>query len=301
MIGYAVKTWRRIGVPALWFWTAAVFLFGSALLSMREIQQEKSQPCRLMVTSSNTLNLDSIAQIDGVQSCTAVYELSVILEVNGDSAVLTLYGVDSRFVEGTLTEGTLYPESSAMPYLVLNQAAVKALTGAAEEDETTAWTGVAVTLNGTAVAAICGIIEDSGETPMVYLSQTSAKALLVQLGLESGNTAWLELQNAGYSESVAEALIALGASAQAMDSTQAENWDAEQAVNHWRMAAGIIGTLAGVFLLSGRMQLDAVLHREEYTDRQSRGAINLLRVLVTAAFSGVLGLVVLWVVGLYAN
>ena len=43
-------------------------------------------------------------------------------------ASVTFVGVEASYPEGEWLSGEIYPESTAMPYLVLNEAAVKAFT-----------------------------------------------------------------------------------------------------------------------------------------------------------------------------
>ena len=299
MRGYALKTWKRVGFPALLFWTLASFLLGSAGLTGWGLHREKSQPYRVTVTASGPLDLEALSRLEEVESCTAVYELSAELTAGEYTASLTVHGVEGSFAAGDLVQGILFPEDSVMPYLVLNEAALKCFSADGvpiSSTENVDWLNSDAGLNGTPVR-LCGILRDGSEEPQVYLSRTAARKLLLQTaGTAETQTAWLELRNFGCVESAAEGIAGLGCTWESATPDTADAWPEKQLKAGLLALAGGISALAAVFLIWGALRYDALKHTAEYQhlrkvtgDRHIRGRINLIRCAVLFLLGLLLG------------
>lgn len=299
MRGYALKTWRRIAFPALLFWALAAFLLGSAGLTGWALHREKSQPYRVTVTASGPLDLEALSRLGEVEACTAVYELSAELTAGEYTATLTLHGVDAGFVAGELVQGILFPEDSAMPYLVLNEAALKCFSADGvpiSSAEGVDWLNSDAGLNGTPVR-LCGILKDGSEEPRGYMSCSAARGLLLQTeGTAGTQTAWLELRNFGCVESAAEGIAGLGCTWESVDADAAGAWPEQQLKAGLLTLAGGSSALAAVFLLRSALRYDALKHTAEYQhlrevtgERHIRGRINLIRCAVLFLLGLLLG------------
>ena len=91
---------------------------------------EKQMPCELTVTGSadgeiTDQALADIAQIPDVTAVTAVLPVQVILKTGRYAADVTLLGVDGRYLQKESAAGAVFPDTSVMPYIVLNDAAEK--------------------------------------------------------------------------------------------------------------------------------------------------------------------------------
>lgn len=286
MIGYALKTWRRVAFPALLFWVLAVSLLGSAGLTGWELHREKSQLYQLTVTAGSTLDPVALSQLAEVAACTAVHELSGELTAGEYTAALTVYGVDSSFVEGPLDQGILFPDDSAMPYLVLNQAALKCFAADGvpiQSADGVDWLNCDAQLDGTPVR-LCGILKEEGEEPRVYMSQSAARELLLQsAGPAEARTAWIKLRNYGVLEQVTAELAGLGYSWE-NTAAAADTWPLRQMRAGLLALAGGISALAAASLLWAALRYDGLNHAAEYQrlqdltgNRHIRGRINLVR------------------------
>lgn len=303
----ALKTWRRLAMPTVLFIAAAACLLGTAAVEGCTLSRERSAPCRLIASVPDGFGADvsALSQIEGVEACTLVYELDGTLTVRGYAAECTLAGVDGSFLEGELEEGVLYGEDTAMPYLVLNEAALKLFQEESGEDAAVDWRNDPVTLtlgaSGVRVAArISGILSGGSGTgqPAVYVGPSAARSLLLQSGETGGaRIVWVDLQNSGIRADAAEGLEALGLTAENGDRETDWRWTLEQARIRWLCLAGGIALLAALAVLHGKLRLDQALHQPEYDHLQALGpargdvrkTINRVRIAVTVACGLALG------------
>ncbi len=294
MIGYALKTWKRLAFPALLFWILAVCLLGIAGQMGWELRQEKNQPCQLTASASGALDLDAVVQLDGVTACTKVYEISAELTVSGYTGSLTVYGVDSGFVEGTVSSGVLFPESAAMPYLVLNEAALKALTldgKPVEDPDSVDWLNSSVLL-GETTAKLCGVVKDDRDTPLAYMGQNAARDYLVGTSGTAGtDLIWVKLRNFGASESVAQALAGVGYTVESQDG-DARDWDVRGAELRGYILSGVIAALASAAILAKEVQRNRERSAREFAPWPSAG-LNALRILILVCCGLLLGALLL--------
>lgn len=278
-----MRGWKRIAMPGLLFWMLAVYFLGTAGQSAWRLYNEKNQPCQLEAAGKVITEADVavILQQEAVLSCTAVYQVETTLSAAGYTMDLTLLGMDSGFLDLSIKAGTLYPDSTGMPYLVVNETALKAFkdqNGKVIEDiGTVDWlnTSVALTVGETAVVGkICGIMptREEDEAPAVYISRESAKSLIQQTGeIPDANTAWLRIQNAGAEEPVTKALSQLGYSVVNGNEEQYREWALTQATINGQLLASAVASLAALMLLRCQIRLDAALCQAEYQRLQSIG------------------------------
>ena len=104
------------------------FLF-PACQTFQQIQSEKNTPYELTATTENgSIDLNTLMQIEGVDRISPVVNLNATLSLNEYKLNCEIRAVYSSFLSLKFTQGTMYPDSSNMPYLILNKAAAKAFT-----------------------------------------------------------------------------------------------------------------------------------------------------------------------------
>ena len=180
------------------------FLF-PACKTFQQIQTEKNTPYELTATTDNSnIDLNTLMLIEGVERISPVINLSASLSLDEYKLDCEIRAVYSSFLSLKFTQGTMYPDSSNMPYLILNKAAAKAFT---HEDQTITVTPedtVILTANGTErKAIICGIFDDGSETPAVYMSYDAAQR---EYGTSGQTELVFLLNNMGSAEDVVSAL-----------------------------------------------------------------------------------------------
>ena len=155
----ALKGWGPMVITPILFLTLAFYLLISAGTTQYTLQQEKNQPCELIVTgeglNNKNLNLDNpgssnsegltdmdaakILEIQDVLAATLIYPVSAHLQMDSLQADVILYGISSDYLKQKLCPipqiGTIFPETSSMPYLFLNEAAACELINIASKSK----------------------------------------------------------------------------------------------------------------------------------------------------------------------
>ena len=176
-----------------------------ACQTFQQIQTEKNTPYELTATTDNSnIDLNTLMQIEGVERLSPVLNLSTSLsleEYKLDCEIKAVYG---SFHSLKFIQGTMYPDSSNMPYLILNKAAAKAFSY--ENQTVTVSPEDTVMMNANVTerkAIICGIFDDGSESPSVYMSYDVA-----QKEFDTGGQTELVflLNNMGSAEDVVSAL-----------------------------------------------------------------------------------------------
>ena len=180
------------------------FIF-PACQTFRQIQTEKNTPYELTATTdSSNIDLNTLMQIEGVERISPVINLSATLSLDDYELNCEIKAVYSSFLSLKFTQGTIYPDSSNMPYLILNKTAAKSFlqnyqTITVSPDDT-----VVMNVNGTERKAIvCGIFDDGSEIPLVYMSYDVAKK---EYGVSGETNLVFLLNNMGSAEEVVSAL-----------------------------------------------------------------------------------------------
>lgn len=152
------------------------FLF-PACKTFQQIQTEKNTPYELTATTDNSnIDLNTLMQIEGVEKISPVMNLNATLSLNEYMLDCEIRAVYSSFLSLKFTHGTMYPDSSNMPYLILNKAAAKAFSYEYQTVTVSPEDTVMMNVNGTERKAIvCGIFDDGSETPIVYMSYDVAQ------------------------------------------------------------------------------------------------------------------------------
>ena len=201
----AFKTIPRCGVAALMLLCMGLYFLFPACQTFQQIQAEKNTPYELTATTDNSsIDLNALMQMEGVEKISPVLNLNASLSVDEYKLDCEIRAVYSSFLSLKFIQGTMYPDSSNMPYLILNKAAAKAFsceyqTVTVSPDDT-----VMMSVNGTErKAVVCGIFDDESETPIVYMSYDAAQK---GYGTSGQTELVFLLSNMGSAEDVVSAL-----------------------------------------------------------------------------------------------
>lgn len=201
----AFKTIPRCGVAALMLLCMGLYFLFPACQTFQQIQAEKNTPYELTATTdSSNIDLNTLMQIEGVERISPVVNLNATLSLNEYKLDCEIRAVYSSFLSLKFTQGTMYPDSSNMPYLILNKAAAKAFTHEYQAIAVTPEDTVMMNANGTErKAIICGIFDDGSETPAVYMSYDAAQR---EYGISGQTELVFLLNNMGVAGDVVSAL-----------------------------------------------------------------------------------------------
>ena len=281
---------RRAVFPAL-LCAVAVFCGCFAGAMTQQIRLEQALPCQLTVTAANGKAISGAAlekarRVPDVLAATAVLPLPATVTSSSYTAKLTLTGIDSAYLTDTFQLGSVFPGASAMPYLVLNEAACRqfrqasdsagdntsdlptgagadALGGLSDDElPNIDWLKAGFVLeleNGRPVVSkVCGVLLRAGgdAPPAAYLSLPQAEGLLRQSGQDPAvQTAWLRVRNIGRANAVAQALAPLGLTAADDNAAQQARWDNLAAQRRYLMALALLAQLAALALLAQGQRL----------------------------------------------
>ena len=216
------------------------FLF-PACKTFQQIQTENNTPYELTATTDNSsIDLNTLMQIEGVERISPVLNLNASLSLEEYKLDCEIRAVYSSFFSHKFIQGTVYPDSSNMPYLILNKSAAKAFTHEYQTITVTPEDTVILTANGTErKAIICGIFDDGSETPAVYMSYDAAQK---EYGTSGQTELVFLLNNMGSAEDVVSALQRKNIYAR-FDSNLTLAWELLQ-TQCWQTALLSIGLLA---------------------------------------------------------
>ena len=180
------------------------FLF-PACQTFQQIQTEKNNPYELTATTENgSIDLNTLMQIEGIERISPVVNLNAELLLDEYKMDCEIRAVYSSFLSPKFIQGTMYPDSSNMPYLILNKAAAKAFTYEYQTITVIPEDTVMMNANGTdRKAIICGIFDDGSETPTVYMSYDVAQK---EYGTSGQTELAFLLNNMGSAEDVVSTL-----------------------------------------------------------------------------------------------
>lgn len=267
----AVKGWKRIMMPAMVFFIAGLFFLGQGAEIGLQMAKEKSQPCRISASTDEVTaaELAELVKDEVILQVTEVYSVSAEVTVKGMSGTWEICGVDSAFLPDTALTGTIFPEESGMPWLVVSANALKLLKDASgkmvDKPEPENWVNQSVTLTvggRTVIGKLCGILDsDEEDEPAVFMSRKSAQ--MMRNG-EAAQTVWLTLMDAGCEEAVENRLSSMGyACSNDKDEKWAE-WKLMTVKLQGEVIAGAVAMLGGICLVWGCINADRVIREVEY-------------------------------------
>ena len=264
IIKLAIRTIPRMGLATILFLFLGIYLIFPTARLYRDMKQGNAVPCELLISTDGAFDEAKLWELRGVQSVTPILRFNATLSTKEASCTLTVEAVRNGALKQDQISGSVFPEESNMPYLVLNTAAVKAFRDEAgrKTDSLDLDGSFVLSADRELPAKVCGVCEDGKAEPMAYMSYTTAHALFDTSG-QQGVTMRFTLDNAGSEPSVVSKLQEFGFMAEA-DETRAIQWNAlqEQLKSSVLLCLGIL-TSAAVLLRQG-WKLEMVQYAESY-------------------------------------
>ncbi len=270
-----------------------VFCLCFAGAALTVVQQEKSAPYELNVTAGSA-GLDdnaiaAIAALEDVTAATAVLQVPAEIAAGEYAAQLTLTGVESAYLTDGFSQGSVFPVSGVMPYIVLSAAACDAFASEKTEDETDMtqvdWlgTGTSVQLGEgmrPVVAKIAGVLDDGGnddeemeeEIPTAYISIACAKELLRGSGQSTDYIAAnVRITNIGCADSVSKGIAALGLAATNANEELQSRWDGQIKEMTYLIVVGGFCMLCAAVLIAAWRRISLMEQRDAFAALQWSG------------------------------
>lgn len=263
--------WIALPIAAM---AIGVFCLCFAGTVLATVQDERSFPYELNVLAGTVKVSDNtIAELLGIPNVTAatpVLQIPVSVQTGKYTAQLTLTGIDATYLDEAFAQGGVFPDSSVMPYIVLNKAACRQLTdetsgdaGADAEEPVIDWLNAAISVqtSGTikpVVSKVVGILakDDEAQEPAAYISIASAKALLQAAGQSTDYIgANVRIENIGYSERVSRAIAKLGLSVSDSNKDVQIKWDMELKEMTYLILIGTVCLLSSSAIMIGRIKI----------------------------------------------
>lgn len=248
LVRLSVKGFRGAwaALPAAGITVAAFCIcFAGAILTT--VQQEKALPYELVIASGSNSGvltdtiIAEVSEIEGVFEYTPILQIPAHIETGVYSAQLTLIGINAAYLKESVSQGSIFPDSSVMPYIVLNEAALKQFSEDDEKADKEApeidWLNASFSIRADEesrkiTSKVCGILlgdemEDEQE-PAAYISLSVAKELLQKFGQGTDYmAAHVRVVNIGQAENVSKSLTGLGVSVINSNEELQLEWDAE--------------------------------------------------------------------------
>ena len=268
LLEFAVKTLKnKLAVFSL----IGIIIASSCLCfsqaAYNTVKQEKSLPCELLVLSNDakeitTGTIAKISEISGVSAVSALIQIPVSIKKGRYKAELTLNAVSEEYLTRPFLKGDVFPKSSAVPYLVLNEEACKKFV---YEDTTVSGNNTSIDfMNGSfllnlseqekAVSArICGILSSEKnifeQEPEAYVSLSAAKELLRKSGRSTEiMSALVRVTNNGKAADVSNKLDALELAATNSNKESEERWNAMQRESIYLAILGMFSLVCSLVL-----------------------------------------------------
>ena len=260
----AIRTIPRMGLATILFLFLGIYLIFPTARLYVDMKQGDAVPCELLISTDGAFDEAKLWELRGVQSVTPILRFNATLSTKEASCTLTVEAVRSGALKQDQISGSVFPEESNMPYLVLNTAAVKAFRDEAgrKTDSLDLDGSFVLSADRELPAKVCGVCEDGKAEPMAYMSYTTAHALFGTSG-QQGVSLRLTLDNAGSEPAVVSKLQELGFAAE-VDETRAIQWAAyqERLKSSVLLCLGILSSAA--VLLCQSWKLEMVQYAESY-------------------------------------
>ena len=265
IIKLAIRTIPRMGLATILFLFLGIYLIFPTAQLYIDMKQGNAVPCELLISTDGAFDEAKLWEVRGVQSVTPILRFNATLSTKEASCTLTVEAVRSGALKQDQISGSVFPEESNMPYLVLNTAAVKAFRDEAgrKTDSLDLDGSFVLSADRELPAKVCGVLEDESLDPMAYMSYSVARTILSPGGQNSGVTLRLTLDNAGSEPAVVSKLQELGFAAE-VDETRAIQWAAlqEQLKSSFLLCIGIL--ISSAVLLCQRWKVEMVRYKESY-------------------------------------
>lgn len=260
----AFRTVPRCGVAGLLFLLIGFYLIFPACDAWRQLREERNIPYILSATTTKErIDLNALLQVEGVERVSPVHRMDSVLSVEDYTLQAEVQAVYPGFLDISFTSGTMFPESTNMPYLILNKEAAKSFSRDTNSVMTvSANTQILLRGNDTEQKAlICGIFDDGNKSPVAYMSYDTASRTIPQ---SVSTEILLSLTNKGMGEKVVKSIRKLGLNA-SFDEDESMRWRLmKQQV--WQMfLTGLGCTACAIILIRKNRGSELPVWEEEIT------------------------------------
>lgn len=260
----AIRTIPRMGLVTILFLILGIYLIFPTARLYADMKQGNTVPCELLASTDSSFDEKTLLDLPGIRSITPILHFNASLFTGKASCTLTVEAVRSGALKQDQISGSVFPEESNMPYLVLNTAAVKAFRDEAgrKTDSLDLDGSFVLSADRELPAKVCGVCEDGKAEPMAYMSYITAHALPGTSG-QQGVTLRFTLDNADSEPVVVNKLQELGFAAE-VDQTRAVQWSAlqEQLKSFVLLCFGIL--ISSAVLLCQRLKMEMVQYEMSY-------------------------------------
>lgn len=273
----------RYGFLSFLLLTAGIYCLFPGIAALRTVQSEKNAEIELTAQASSRVSMSQLQEAEQVARATPILTADATLSITGGTLAATVQCVTADYLTLPVVSGSIYPDESASPYLVLNEWASTHFQDE-DEEEISVSVGDDITLtlpDGAHKAILCGIVRDGLKTAAVYMSYSTAVPLLAP---EGSSELRITLHHAGDAEDAARALQKLGVTLNT-DAAQETQWSLRTsgAVQTLLTAAAL--TACGALRMSASGKLTAS-ERESLllaglTERKLRTLLRLRAVMFT--------------------
>ena len=204
----AFKTTGHFGWAVILFMAVGIYLLFPAFQIYGQIRQEQSVPYVMHAAANGKVPVETIRQIEEIQSVTPVKSFSTQLTCKKGRIECPVHAVYAEYLQLQIIEGTLFPNQSNMPFLLINQYASQHFTDEKGEQPSVGVNDIVrFSVNGEEEKAkICGIFEDGLEEPHIYMSYLKASGMLPS---EEGVDLLIQITHRGEAERAANQLAKL--------------------------------------------------------------------------------------------
>ncbi len=266
----------------------AVYGFVVVCSALIVLNGEKSQPLELQISGENITDatIVKLGEISEIQDVSPVILSNSTLKYGEFTGDFTVTGVDSTYIEGLINRGSVFAQNTAMPYFVMNTAALKTFTNSVITDanylysddesqrrDTSAeeidWFehNVEVGDDGRIIGKICGIIEDESETPIVYLSVNSAKNIFSH----EYTGAVARIISSGFESEATSAISELNLFVENANSEQIEHWEKRENEVLYLFLSALCLIICLGFILYMRTKISKIIRKDELLTMQICG------------------------------
>lgn len=209
---------------------------GTTLLA---VQQEKSLPYELAISAGNNTELidsdiNKIGEIPNVIAVTPLIVFPIIFKIGKKEEQVTLTGMNANYVDETFIQGTIFPNTSAMPYILMNDVFQKQFFNIDEDIDAIDLVNSNISIQLSEIARptqakIHGIFSNEKVMePTLFVNLSVAKELLRKNGQNTVYTeARVRVTNIEDTESVVKSVEALGFTVTNMDEETQMLWESK--------------------------------------------------------------------------
>ncbi len=307
------------------FIAAGILCLCFAMTGLLGIWYEQNSPgeIRLSAAPGKVLtdqDMSVLMSLEHVGNSTPVLSLPVGITSGKYTAFVTVLGIRRDYIASTFEKGGLFPESSRMPVLVLNEAACKLFSN---QDEKAAAAGGTVNAPDIdwleanfslsmdekvkpVVSRVSGIIKDGKKTalPTVYMDFSAAKTVLRENGKPTAyDCILLQVQKAGDMQEVSDKAASLGYMADPSYLSAGEDWRGRQENALPLLFAGL-ALLAGMSLFMTALSWIDVQKQSEQIKLLSQTGMQIryikllfsMHMMASGVIGGVAGLVIYFLI-----